>query len=78
MGVQENGNKYRRMDANGKEEDIALSQSLEQEQGFVKNGSDTKKYVIACAIVASLNSVLLGYGISSLSLFFKLYFLNLL
>lgn len=69
MGVQENGNKYRRMDAGGNEEDNSLTQSQEQEEGFDRSGS-TKKYVLACAIFASLNSVLLGYGISSLSVSF--------
>lgn len=44
--LQENGNKYQR---------------IEGELTFIKNGG-TNKYVIACAIFASLNSVLLGYG----------------
>lgn len=69
MGAQENGNKYRKMDAAGNEEDNSLTQSPEQEEGFDKSGS-TRKYVIACAFFASLNSVLLGYGISSMPLSF--------
>lgn len=66
MGVQENGNKYRRMDAGGNEEDNSLTQSQEQEEGFDRGGS-TKKYVLACAIFASLNSVLLGYDVGVMS-----------
>ncbi|KAJ0017814.1 hypothetical protein Pint_10653 [Pistacia integerrima] len=41
------------MDSNGNDQ--------QQEGAFIKNGSK-KKYVIACAIFASLNSVLLGYA----------------
>lgn len=78
MGVQENGNKYRRMDAAGNEEDNSLTQSPEQEEGFDKSGS-TRKYVLACAFFASLNSVLLGYGISSMPLsFYNCSFLDLI
>ena len=70
VGVQENGNgemglsgvplgsknKYRRMASELTEEDDA-SQSHHH---HVSNS--TKKYVFACAVFASLNSVLLGYG----------------
>lgn len=66
MGAQENGNKYRKMDAAGNEEDNSLTQSPEQEEGFDKSGS-TRKYVIACAFFASLNSVLLGYDVGVMS-----------
>ncbi|KAJ0082546.1 hypothetical protein Patl1_10804 [Pistacia atlantica] len=41
------------MDSNGNDQ--------QQEGAFIKNGSK-KKYVIACAIFASLNSVFLGYA----------------
>lgn len=65
VGVHENGNgemglsgiplgsknKYRRMDSELTEEDERRHLS-----------HNTRKYVIACAIFASLNSVLLGYG----------------
>ena len=44
--------KYTRMDS-----DLA-----EAEEGLPSNKHDTKKYVLACAVFASLNSVLLGYG----------------
>lgn len=70
MGVQENGNgtgnglsevplsiknKYRRMNSDVAEEE-------EDEEDLSSRRESTKKYVIACAIFASLNSVLLGYG----------------
>lgn len=64
--MQENGNKYRRMDAGGNEEDNSLTQSQQQEEGFYKSGS-TRKYVLACAFFASLNSVLLGYDVGVMS-----------
>lgn len=68
VGVQENGNgnvdliseiplgtktKYTRMTSEAEEEEEGLS---------AKKKQDTKTYIIACAIFASLNSVLLGYG----------------
>lgn len=72
MGVQENGNgemgfsgiplgtknKYRRMDSELSEASDDASHHRHQE-GRSKN---TRKYVFACAVFASLNSVLLGYG----------------
>ncbi|XP_061375604.1 probable polyol transporter 4 isoform X1 [Gastrolobium bilobum] len=68
VGVQENGNgiseiplgtktKYTRMD----------SDFTEAEEGLSTNKHDTKKYVFACAIFASLNSVLLGYDVGVMS-----------
>lgn len=55
-GLQENGNggaqKYRRMDS---EENPEVSDG--------GNNNSSRKYVLACAIFASLNSVLLGYGL---------------
>ncbi|KAK0579210.1 hypothetical protein LWI29_022894 [Acer saccharum] len=67
MGFQENGNKYKRMDGEGnEEEDLTLSNN--QEQGFVDNGDQrANKFVFACAIFASLNSVLLGYDVGVMS-----------
>lgn len=62
MEFQENGkggNKYRRMDSVLIEEDIDLTNGDINQQQRTNN---TKRYVIACAIFASLNSVLLGYG----------------
>jgi len=69
MVLQENGNgegaavdlgrnnKYRRIDSEFVE-DYDASQQPHQE----KDRAKTKKYVLACAFFASLNSVLLGYG----------------
>ncbi|KAK4858092.1 hypothetical protein QYF36_010941 [Acer negundo] len=67
MGFQENGNKYKRMDGGGnEEEDLTLSNN--QEQGVVDNGDQrANKFVFACAIFASLNSVLLGYDVGVMS-----------
>lgn len=58
MEFQENGkggNKYRRMDSVIIQEDDIIDQQD-------KTNDNTKRYVIACAVFASLNSVLLGYG----------------
>lgn len=85
MGVQENGNigdiglsgvslgsknKYKRMDSEMKEDedDDALHHHQEEDRR-----SRTKKYVFACAVFASLNSVLLGYGKCFLFFIFFLY-----
>ena len=69
MGVQENGNglvggknKYKRMDSDALEEDIVLSSNHQDQEGVYVEKRDTKIYLLACAIFASLNSVLLGYG----------------
>lgn len=53
-------NKYKRMDSQFTEEgdDDDASHHHHQE----KRNTSTRKYVLACAIFASLNSVLLGYG----------------
>lgn len=65
VGVQENGNgetgvalgsknRYRRMDSELTEDD---------DIHFPEDRSETtRKYVLACAVFASLNNVLLGYG----------------
>lgn len=67
VDVQENGNgngdvieiplgaknKYIRMTSEEEEE---------EEEGFATRKHDSKKYIFACAVFASLNSVLLGYG----------------
>lgn len=73
MGFQENGNgemglsgiplgaknKYKRMTSElpDDNDDVFLHQQQVEERR-----SSTRKYVIACAIFASLNNVLLGYG----------------
>lgn len=76
VGVQEKGNgevglsigtknKYRRMDSEVTEDFDDGSHHHHQE----KRSSSTRKYVLACAIFASLNSVLLGYGNQALIFF---------
>jgi hypothetical protein len=50
-------NKYKRMDSDGTEEEEALSN-----EGIAKKNHNTRRFVFICAIFASLNSVLLGYG----------------
>lgn len=73
VGVQENGNgemglsglplgsknKYRRMNSELTEDYDDASHQQRQED----RNKSTRKYVLACAVFASLNSVLLGYGI---------------
>ena len=72
MGFQENGNgemgmsgiplgvknKYKRMNSELPEDndDVLHQQQVDERR------SSTRKYVLACAIFASLNNVLLGYG----------------
>lgn len=63
VGVQENGsgeggrkNKYKRMDSEPTKFDDDNIQ-LHQDRRH-----NTRKYVLACAVFASLNNVLLGYG----------------
>ncbi|GMH30340.1 hypothetical protein Nepgr_032183 [Nepenthes gracilis] len=60
MGTEENGverqKKYRRMDSDWMEDDVEAVRR-----------SNTNKYVLACAIFASLNSVLLGYDVGVMS-----------
>ncbi|XP_010242001.1 PREDICTED: probable polyol transporter 4 [Nelumbo nucifera] len=75
MGLQENGNpdglsnlplgsknKYRRMDSDLPDVDDPSYHHCQQSRS-----DNTKKYVIACAIFASLNSVLLGYDVGVMS-----------
>ncbi|KAF3950949.1 hypothetical protein ACB098_06G108800 [Castanea mollissima] len=77
VGVQENGNgemglsslplgsknKYRRMNSELREDYDDASRQKHQED---RNNS-TRKYVLACAVFASLNSVLLGYDVGVMS-----------
>ncbi|XVF25838.1 hypothetical protein REPUB_Repub13aG0248300 [Reevesia pubescens] len=77
MGVQENGNnkKYERMgsESDAAEEEIVLTNNLQykkaEKEGVIVNdfSDNTRKYVFACAIFASLNSVLLGYDVGVMS-----------
>lgn len=62
MGVKD---KYERMDSLEEEEDEGL------EVKWMQRRRGTKKYVYACALFASLNSILLGYG--ELIFIFKLF-----
>ncbi|KAF5745973.1 polyol transporter 4 [Tripterygium wilfordii] len=76
VGVQENGrtemglagvslgskNKYRRMDSELPEDGDDASHHVYQDRR-----SSTRKYVIACAVFASLNNVLLGYDVGVMS-----------
>ncbi|KAL0010989.1 hypothetical protein SO802_006097 [Lithocarpus litseifolius] len=57
-------NKYKRMDSDFIEEDLAL-----YSDGMVitRKNSNSKKFVFLCAIFASLNSVLLGYDVGVMS-----------
>ncbi|KAF8411174.1 hypothetical protein HHK36_003717 [Tetracentron sinense] len=77
VGIPENGigdgfsnlplgskNKYRRMESELTEEDDASNHHHHQQQDRSKN---TQKYVMACAIFASMNSVLLGYDVGVMS-----------
>lgn len=60
MGLVENGksghSKYERMDS-----DFVEGENLQPAEKT--NNKSSKKYVLACAMFASLNSVLLGYGL---------------
>ncbi|KAB2012329.1 hypothetical protein ES319_D09G082200v1 [Gossypium barbadense] len=82
IGVQENGNdsnKYERIETYAAEEEIMLTDNNnnklqpkmakdEDDIVNVKNiRDDMRKYVVACAIFASLNSVLLGYDVGVMS-----------
>jgi len=57
-------NKYKRMDSDFVEEDLALyNDGME----MTRKNSNSKKFVFLCAIFASLNSVLLGYDVGVMS-----------
>lgn len=75
VGCEENGNgeglveipigsknKYKRMDSDAVEEDVALSS-----EGMPKKKNTSRNFVFGCAIFASLNSVLLGYDVGVMS-----------
>ncbi|XP_015953459.1 probable polyol transporter 4 [Arachis duranensis] len=81
MGFQENGNgetglsgiplgaknKYKRMNSEFPEtDDNDVDDVITQQQQHERRDS-TRKYVIACAIFASLNNVLLGYDVGVMS-----------
>lgn len=57
-----NKNKYQRMDSELNDHDDPL-----QKKARLDRGSSTRKYVLACAVFASLNNVLLGYDVGVMS-----------
>ncbi|WCJ30689.1 Major facilitator superfamily protein [Euphorbia peplus] len=59
VGVGKNKNKYKRMDSDFVED---FDDQIKKERS-----SSTRKYVLACAFFASLNSVLLGYDVGVMS-----------
>lgn len=65
MGLVENGksghSKYERMDS-----DFVEGENLQPAEK-INNNKSTRKYVLACAMFASLNSVLLGYDVGVMS-----------
>lgn len=75
MGIQENGNmemglsknKYRRMDDSElrKSDDFGDDYDAAEHHRQMERNKTTRKYVFACSVFASLNSVLLGYGTES-------------
>lgn len=70
MGVQETGddenkgtkNKYRRMDSELTDYGNNDPEVVQYNQTQRQRSKRTRKYVFACAVFASLNNVLLGYG----------------
>uniref|UniRef100_A0A2P2ISI2 Uncharacterized protein n=1 Tax=Rhizophora mucronata TaxID=61149 RepID=A0A2P2ISI2_RHIMU len=68
MEFQENGNAvkgkntYMRMDSDATDETIVSANDAQRQEGFFGRKNDPKKFVLFCAIFASLNSVLIGYG----------------
>lgn len=67
-------NKYKRMDSELTDDhDFDLSQHHHKTED---RGSSTRKYVLACAVFASLNNVLLGYGTHNCFCFSLIYWLS--
>ncbi|KAI3983600.1 hypothetical protein MKX01_000612 [Papaver californicum] len=72
--VEENGNdgviskmnKYQKMDKDDEFDDELEDSMIKLRQQHIRS-SDTRKYVFACAVFASLNSVLLGYDVGVMS-----------
>ncbi|KAI3886174.1 hypothetical protein MKW92_039003 [Papaver armeniacum] len=72
--VEENGNdgviskmnKYQKMDKDEEFDDELEDSMIKLRQQHTRS-SDTRKYVFACAVFASLNSVLLGYDVGVMS-----------
>ncbi|KAG8642433.1 hypothetical protein MANES_12G087600v8 [Manihot esculenta] len=74
VGVQENGNREMDVSLGGKNKYKRVDPEFTEKLDDASNGQDrssiTRKYVLACAIFASLNSVLLGYGVMSGAIIF--------
>lgn len=68
MGFEKNGKQqYVRMDSDAAQEEVD-----HPKKGSAKDvNNDSRKFVFACAIFASLNSVLLGYGLCFFILIFQ-------
>ncbi|XVF66851.1 hypothetical protein PTKIN_Ptkin10aG0071600 [Pterospermum kingtungense] len=71
VGVQENGNgslgnknKYKRMDSEVSDD---FNDDISHYHHQLERKKSTRKYVLACAIFASLNNVLLGYDVGVMS-----------
>lgn len=77
MGIQENGNeemglsigksKYSRMDSELTDFDDDIDEASQHHHLHLERVKTTRKYVFACAVFASLNSVLLGYDVGVMS-----------
>lgn len=78
VGLQENGNgemglvssaknKYKRMDSELTDFDDDVDEATQNHRIQLERSKTTRKYVFACAIFASLNSVLLGYDVGVMS-----------
>ncbi|KAK6120651.1 hypothetical protein DH2020_045601 [Rehmannia glutinosa] len=80
VNVQENGNtemglplgaknKYTRMDSQPTHDDDGFGEDYDASQHYhqMERRNTTRKYVFACSVFASLNSVLLGYDVGVMS-----------
>ncbi|XP_026418158.1 probable polyol transporter 4 [Papaver somniferum] len=65
-GVVSKMNKYQKMDKDDEFDDELEDSMIKLRQQHTRS-SDTRKYVFACAVFASLNSVLLGYDVGVMS-----------
>lgn len=65
-GVISKMNKYQKMDKDDEFDDELEDSMIKLRQQHTRS-SDTRKYVFACAVFASLNSVLLGYDVGVMS-----------
>lgn len=61
LGIGKN-KKYKRMGSELHDDDDDFDDDLIHYQRQLEKGKSTRRYVYACAVFASLNNVLLGYG----------------